>query len=140
MPSVYRDERGEIHNVKVNNAHRINILYTKAGYMRSGDLHPNLQCDFVFAGKVKVWTLEKDGSTKIATYGKHEFISIPRGTPHVFAFVEDTIMAEWWEPQGFSVLVLQTDAGGCGSVQCRTRQRGEWREGEERTRGFETMQ
>mmetsp|Transcript_23780 Transcript_23780/g.38892 ORF Transcript_23780/g.38892 Transcript_23780/m.38892 type:complete len:228 (+) Transcript_23780:3-686(+) len=100
-PSIYYDDRGEIHNIEVNNAHRINILYTKAGYLRSGDLHPNEQCDFIFSGKVKIWTLAEDGSTTITTYGKHEFIKIPIGVPHVFEFTENTVMAEWWEPQGF---------------------------------------
>ncbi len=98
--SIYTDERGEIHNIKANNK-RINILYTKKGYLRSGDLHPNEQCDFIFSGKVKIWTLQSDGSTKITSYGAHDFISIPRGVPHVFEFVEDTVMAEWWEPPGF---------------------------------------
>jgi hypothetical protein len=68
-PSIYSDNRGEIHNIKVNNDKRINILYTKRGYLRSGDLHPNTQCDFVFSGKLRVWTLEDDGSTKITNYG-----------------------------------------------------------------------
>jgi len=99
-PSIYTDDRGEIHNVKANDK-RINILYTKAGYLRSGDLHPNEQCDFIFSGKVKIWTLQTDGSTKIVTYGPHEFVTIPRGVPHVFEFVEDTVLAEWWEPPGF---------------------------------------
>lgn len=100
-PSVYCDDRGEIHNVKVNNKHRLNILYTKAGYMRSGDLHTNKQCDFIFSGKVRIWTLAKDGSTAMTTFGDHEYVEIPRGVPHVFEFLEDTVMAEWWEPQGF---------------------------------------
>lgn len=69
--------------------------------MRSGDIHPNLQCDFIFSGKVKVWTLSKDGSTTVQSYEKHDFIQIPIGVPHIFEFVEDTCMAEWWEPQGF---------------------------------------
>lgn len=99
-PSIYTDERGEIHNIKANDK-RINILYTKKGYLRSGDLHPNEQCDFIFSGKVKIWTLQSDGSTKITDYCAHDFISIPRGVPHVFEFVEDTVMAEWWEPPGF---------------------------------------
>lgn len=99
-PSIYIDERGEIHNIKANDK-RINILFTKKGYLRSGDLHPNEQCDFIFSGKVKIWTLQSDGSTKITSYGAHDFISIARGVPHVFEFVEDTVMAEWWEPPGF---------------------------------------
>jgi hypothetical protein len=100
-PSIYYDCRGEIHNIKVNNNQRINILFTKAGYLRSGDIHRNVQCDFIFTGKVKVWTLSKDGSTTIQCYNKHDFIQIPKGVPHIFEFVEDTCMAEWWEPQGF---------------------------------------
>lgn len=99
-PSIYTDDRGEIHNIKANDK-RINILYTRKGYLRSGDLHPNEQCDFIFSGKVKIWTLQSDGRTKITTYGAHDFICIPRGVPHVFEFVEDTVLAEWWEPPGF---------------------------------------
>ena len=102
-PSIYYDDRGEIHNVKLNNQHRINIRYTNSGYLRSGDIHPNTQCDFIFSGSVKIWTLSNiDGSTKTTTYSKYDFIKIPRGVPHVFEFIEDTVMAEWWEdPSGF---------------------------------------
>lgn len=64
-------------------------------------MHPNEQCDFIFSGRVNVWTLSKDGSTNVQTYGKHEFVKIPRGVPHVFEFLEDSVIAEWWEPQGF---------------------------------------
>ena len=105
-PSIYYDDRGEIHNVKLNNQHRINILYTNSGYLRSGDIrYIQTQCDFIFSGSVKVWTLSNiDGSTKTTIYGKHEFIKIPRGVPHVFEFIEDTVMAEWWEdPPGLNV-------------------------------------
>ncbi|KAL3810830.1 hypothetical protein ACHAXA_007520 [Cyclostephanos tholiformis] len=122
-PSVYYDDRGEIHNVIANGGYRMNILYTRAGCLRSGDIHPNEQCDFVFSGKVRVWTLAEDGSTTIATHGRRSFICIPRGMPHVFEFVEDTVMAEWWEPQGFQawfykpyrdIVSRSITRGGCG--------------------------
>mmetsp|Transcript_3185 Transcript_3185/g.7311 ORF Transcript_3185/g.7311 Transcript_3185/m.7311 type:complete len:253 (-) Transcript_3185:1537-2295(-) len=97
-PSIYYDGRGEIHNISVNDKdRRLNILYTRKGVMRSGDLHPNVQCDFVFAGSVQVWTLEKDGSTKKTIYGPKQYIEIPPYVPHVFNFLEDTVIAEWWE-------------------------------------------
>ena len=106
-PSIYCDGRGEIHNVSVAtssisrsgdwNNRRFNILYTNKGVMRSGDLHPNFQCDFLFSGSVQVWTLQKDGSTKKTVYGPKQYIEIPPYVPHVFNFVEDTVMAEWWE-------------------------------------------
>jgi hypothetical protein len=38
VPSMYQDERDEIQNLKIG-AQRLNILYTKPGVMRSGDLH-----------------------------------------------------------------------------------------------------
>jgi hypothetical protein len=40
VPSVYKDARGEIHNFQIpKHKFRFNILYTKAGVMRSGDIH-----------------------------------------------------------------------------------------------------
>eukprot|EP00563_Minutocellus_polymorphus_P020483 CAMPEP_0197716410 /NCGR_PEP_ID=MMETSP1434-20131217/1306_1 /TAXON_ID=265543 /ORGANISM="Minutocellus polymorphus, Strain CCMP3303" /LENGTH=260 /DNA_ID=CAMNT_0043300767 /DNA_START=1362 /DNA_END=2144 /DNA_ORIENTATION=- len=111
-PSIYTDSRGEICNTKISfggddcseNRHdlpgRINILYTQRGVMRSGDIHSNFQCDFVFAGSVEVWTLQKDGSTKKVVYGPKQYIEIPPFTPHIFHFVADAVMAEWWEGRG----------------------------------------
>ena len=110
-PSTYVDGRGEICNAKISvgaghDEHdlpeRINILYTRKGVMRSGDIHANFQCDFVFVGSVEVWTLLKDGSTKKVTYGSKQYVEIPPYTPHIFHFVADTVMAEWWEGRGSS--------------------------------------
>jgi hypothetical protein len=99
-PSIYLDGRGEIHNIQAGNK-RINILFTKKGVMRSGDIHKNIQHDFVFEGSVEVWFLEKNGSTTKLIYGAYEYIQVPPLTPHVFHFLEDTVMAEWWEPEPF---------------------------------------
>jgi len=63
--------------------------------MRSGDLHKNIQYDFVFNGKFELWTRIGDTDVK-KMYGPNEFIEIPPGTPHLFNFLEDTLMAEWW--------------------------------------------
>lgn len=109
-PSTYVDGRGEICNTKISvgddHKHdlpeRINILYTRKGVMRSGDIHTNFQCDFVFAGSVEVWTLLRDGSTRKVTYGSKQYVEIPPYTPHIFHFVADTVMAEWWEGRGSS--------------------------------------
>ena len=132
--TVFYDERGEIHNIKANDR-RVNILYTRAGYLRSGDLHPNDQLDFVFSGRVRIWTLQSDGTTRITTHGKNDFIRIPRAVPHVFEFVEDTVLAEWWEPQGFQAWFYKpyrdivnarmgVERGGEGSSGRRRRKEG----------------
>ena len=100
VPSVYCDGRGEIHNMLVGSK-RINILHSKQGVMRSGDLHPVTQHDFVFEGKVQVWTLQPDGSTQKRTYGPNQYVSIPPYVPHIFYFLQDTVVAEWWEENRF---------------------------------------
>jgi hypothetical protein len=95
-PSVYVDERGEIHNFQIGER-RLNLLHTKSGVMRSGDLHKDYQHDFVFSGAVEVWCLEKDGSTQKRVYRENQYIRIPPFVPHVFHFLEDTVLAEWWD-------------------------------------------
>jgi len=100
VPSVYKDSRGEIHNLLIAGEKRINILHTRKGVMRSGDLHANTQHDFIFKGKVEVWIREGD-STRKRIYEDKEYLKIDPYVPHIFHFLEDTIMAEWWEPEPF---------------------------------------
>ena len=95
-PSIYVDERGEIHNFQIGRR-RLNLLHTKSGVMRSGDLHRDCQHDFVFSGAVEVWCLSKDGSTQKTIYRENQYIRIPPFVPHVFHFLEDTVLAEWWD-------------------------------------------
>lgn len=102
VPSIYEDDRGSIQNLSVGpDEKRYNILHTKSGAMRSGDIHPNTQHDFIFEGAVELWLLTPDGRTQKTLHYKGSYIRIPPFVPHIFNFVQDTIMAEWWEPQGF---------------------------------------
>jgi|SRR3989344_7873002 len=91
---LFEDARGFIQRIDTQ-GQRVNILFTKKGFMRSGDLHKNIQYDFVFNGKFELWTRIGDTDVK-KMYGPNEFIEIPPGTPHLFNFLEDTLMAEWW--------------------------------------------
>jgi hypothetical protein len=111
VPSVFSDVRGEIHNLLIGNK-RINLLHTKKGVMRSGDIHKDTQHDFIISGQIHVWTLVnvpcdigntntkrlsiQDFTTK-RIYNAMEYVSIPPYTPHIFEFLGDTIMAEWWD-------------------------------------------
>jgi len=99
-PSIYKDERGEIHNLQVGTS-RINLLFSRKGVMRSGDIHQNTQHDFVFSGRVEVWRLSTQQGTIKTIHQAYEYIQIDPFVPHIFHFLEDTVMAEWWEPQGF---------------------------------------
>lgn len=101
VPSVYEDARGSIHNLLVG-AKRINLLSTEAGVMRSGDIHATTQHDFVFAGQVEVWTLQPNGTTLKQAYAANQYIAIPPYTPHIFNFIESTVMAEWWDDKFYA--------------------------------------
>jgi hypothetical protein len=95
VPSVYNDDRGEIHRIRVGQR-RMNILFSRTGVMRSGYLHPHDMYDFVVSGKVEVWTLNARGTEK-KQYGPREFFKLDPYTPHVLHFLEDTITLEFWE-------------------------------------------
>jgi mannose-6-phosphate isomerase-like protein (cupin superfamily) len=91
----HTDARGTIHRLDID-GFKVNLLSTKKGFMRSGDLHKNVQFDFILSGKVELW-LRKDGKDEKIVYGPNSFITIPPGVPHLFNFLEDTVMAEWWD-------------------------------------------
>ncbi len=92
---VFMDIRGTINRINLD-GFKVNLLSTKKGFMRSGDLHKNTQFDFIFSGKLELW-LRKDGKDVKTMHGPNSFITIPPGIPHLFNFLEDTVMAEWWD-------------------------------------------
>ena len=101
VPSIYADDRGEIHNHLVGGK-RLNLLFTRAGVMRSGDLHRNTQKDFVFSGRVRIWLRDLDAARdEKREFAAGDYLAIPPGRPHIFEFLEDTVVAEWWEPEPF---------------------------------------
>ena len=53
----------------------------------------------IFAGLVKVTTRER-GRNVVRTYRGGDLCIIPAYTPHIFSFLNRTIMAEWWERGG----------------------------------------
>lgn len=100
VPSVFCDDRGEIHRVRVG-AKRINLLFSKASVMRSGYLHHNNMHDFILTGQVEVWTLTSKDAQQKRVYGPQEHVLIPPYTPHILHFLQDTVIVEWWEPGSF---------------------------------------
>ena len=102
---MFKDKRGVIQRLNKNNldwldeyqvkAEFPNTLYTKAGFMRSGDLHKNSQLDYIIEGELELWTLEQ-GKTVKQVLGPNTFIVLGAHTPHLFRFTKDTVMQEWW--------------------------------------------
>lgn len=94
---VFQDDRGIIQRLEMWGT-KINLLSTKKGFMRSGDLHKNRQLDVILSGKVRLWTYQ-NGKTVKQDIGPHTYIVLNPHTPHLFEYLEDTVMMEWWDGQ-----------------------------------------
>ncbi|MEI6378316.1 MAG: hypothetical protein WCO55_01525 [Candidatus Falkowbacteria bacterium] len=92
---IHEDERGRI--VRANfKGGKFNIIETKKGFMRSGDLHKSTQFDWLISGKAELWTLSNN-ITKVITIKPTTFIVIKPHVPHLFNFLEDSVMIEKWD-------------------------------------------
>lgn len=91
----FEDQRGSIRRIN-DGVQKVNLLFTKKGFMRSGDLHKNTQFDFVVSRKCELWQ-HIDGEDVKQVHEEGSFIKIPAGTPHLFIFLEDTYMLEYWD-------------------------------------------
>jgi hypothetical protein len=95
VPSIYNDDRGEIHRLRVGHR-RVNLIYSKTGVMRSGYLHPHSMQHFVVSGSVEVWTLgHEQTETKVQDAGS--YFTVEPYIPHILHFLEDTISLEFWD-------------------------------------------
>ena len=95
VPSTVSDARGSISNLAIG-GFRFNVLVSRAGTMRSGDVHRSRQLDMIFSGRVMVTTREH-GKDVSRMYHGGQLVVIPAHVPHIFHFLNDTVMAEWWD-------------------------------------------
>ncbi len=93
--TIYKDFRGEIRRVNIGGA-KFNILITRAGMLRSGDSHPNIQFDLLLRGKLEI-TFQKGNKDVKKNYKSNQLIKIPPKIPHLFRAITDTVMIEWWD-------------------------------------------
>lgn len=99
---THEDFRGIINRHQLD-GFRFNVLTTKKGGLRSGDVHPHPQYDLVLKGEFEV-TMKIDGRDVVKVYGPNEFIVIPPKVPHLFRALTDTVMIEYWEGGGLPVV------------------------------------
>ena len=92
---VHKDLRGEIRRYNLAGV-KFNALFTKAGKYRSGDLHPVTQYNLILKGRIEI-TFRKGSRDIIIKKGPNELIIIPPNTPHLFKFLTNTVMLEWWD-------------------------------------------
>jgi len=92
---VYEDIRGRIERIDFKGT-KFNIIETKKGFMRSGDLHKNTQFNLIFSGKTELWVLTKNITEKIII-DLNRYVVLKSHVPHLFNFLKDTLMIEWWD-------------------------------------------
>ncbi|KAK9817420.1 hypothetical protein WJX74_008934 [Apatococcus lobatus] len=92
------DNRGDIHKFKLGKDVTINLMRTEPGTMRSGDLHNCTQMDLILSGRAILRRLDIfSGQELVREYGANDFILIPPRIPHIFEFLEENYMVEWWD-------------------------------------------
>jgi len=92
---AFSDVRGEIHKLALAGA-KVNLLFSRAMSVRSGDWHECRQFDMVLSGEVEVQYGLYDRS-KIKVLRPGELLVIPPRVPHLVRFQKDTVMLEWWD-------------------------------------------
>ena len=97
QPETFSDWRGTIRRMEVDGI-KFNVLTTKKGALRSGDLHPNTQFNIILAGAFEL-TLRQNDKDVVVRKEPGELIIIPPKTPHLYRCLEDSVMLEWWDGQ-----------------------------------------
>jgi hypothetical protein len=77
----------------------VNVMYSKKGAYRSGDLHKCDQINALVSGSAILTTLEK-GAERKKYMQPGEAVTTPAGVPHLFHFRADSIMTEYWVHAG----------------------------------------
>ncbi|GJP46967.1 hypothetical protein CLOM_g6202 [Closterium sp. NIES-68] len=95
----FEDARGKILRVSMGGGMVVNLMATAAGSRRSGDMHNCSQHDVILAGRTNLHLKDLvGGGEEVKEYdGRLNVITIPPRVPHMFHFLEDNLMIEWWD-------------------------------------------
>ena len=76
----------------------VNLVFTRAGHLRSGDIHVCAQLNVVVAGRARLTTIPdaRAGEEVVRELAAGDRAVIPPHVPHLYEFVEDTLMTEAW--------------------------------------------
>lgn len=70
-------------------------VYTRKGSYRGGEIHPCDQSHFILKGSFEITIINKETKkeeTFVLSEGEHHLM--PKGTPHLFHALEDTLMID----------------------------------------------
>ena len=87
------DSRGTILKFRIDSS-KFLVIITKKGALRAGETHNIAQQTFLLKGKIEVITKKQKNVDVHNVYEGSQSIAIPKGVPHYFKFLEDSIMIE----------------------------------------------
>ena len=91
------DSRGWIERHEAEGV-KFNVVFSRAGTFRGGDEHPNTQHNFLLSGCAKIIVRRPSPAAEVELrYSPFWQYEIPPQWPHLFEFLEDTVMLEWWD-------------------------------------------
>ena len=92
LTDIKKDSRGTILKFEMDQ-NKFLVIFTKKGALRAGETHNIIQYAFLIEGRVEVIT--KKGNKDIHQICKwFQKIEIPKGIPHYFKFLENSIIIE----------------------------------------------
>ena len=92
LTDIKVDSRGVIYKYKIGST-KFLLVFTEKGALRAGETHNVMQHTFVAEGKVEVIVKENNMNVSYIIDGGMA-IQIPRGVPHLFRFLEESITVE----------------------------------------------
>lgn len=92
----FEDARGSYERVEYPGGEYVNLVYTRAGHKRSGDIHKCAQVNTVVVGEALLTQVMKDGGETQTKLRGGDHVVIPPHVPHLYEFTRDTLMTESW--------------------------------------------
>jgi hypothetical protein len=76
----------------------VNLVFTRAGHLRSGDIHKCAQLNVIIAGRARLTTIPdvRAGEEVVRELAAGDRVVIPPHVPHLYDFLDDTLMTEAW--------------------------------------------
>jgi quercetin dioxygenase-like cupin family protein len=98
MVDYHRDPRGSIVVLHVD-GHEFLLMYSKAGALRGGHSHTHRQFDLMLTGKIRRTLRSPEGAMVDDAQPTRagEFVVTEPHVPHLFKFLEDSLILEWLE-------------------------------------------
>ena len=96
----FEDARGAYERRSFAGGEYVNLVYTRAGFLRSGDVHKCEQLNHIVFGRATLTQLRRGRETATQLRGG-DVVRIPPHVPHLYAFHDDSLMTETWRhPDG----------------------------------------